>query len=124
MPGYITPSDLLLATLLQADPALSPAVFERNSEFAKIFNDASEHEPAFQQFRWNPDYKSSKRLDEALNRLDLAGMVVGENMPTKRFRLSKQAKNYKEQLWEMLDEASRDQITRVAEKLGTLIAQS
>ncbi len=116
MSKTLSKADLILVTLALADV---PHRMERGPALASVFDEASrEFADLYGEFAWNPDYEASKRLNEALNLLDLTGMVVGDNMPTRYFRLTKQAKEtYSKELLDALDRPQLDTIKEVAHRL-------
>ena len=118
----LTNADLLLVTLWKANP---DATFERNPDLARTLNEASEQVPIFHAFRWNPDYESSKKLNDSLNLLDLTGMIVGENMPTRRFKLAGQAKsNFAAHLFDSLEPEVKKAVEQVAENVRKVVSVS
>lgn len=122
MPKTLSKADLILVTLALADV---PNRMERGPILAKVFDEASrDFADLYGDFAWNPDYEASKRLNEALNLLDLTGMVVGDNMPTRYFRLTKQAKEtYSKELLGGIEGSQLDSIKTVAERLRKSLEQ-
>ena len=112
----ISNADLLLAVLVSSGTDR----FERSAELAELFNAAAESSPLFGAFRWNPDYQSSKKLNEALNTLDLSGMVVGDNMPTRHFRIPNQAKKFGPRILDKLSPEAQQQVAELADALSKL----
>ncbi|HEY8748235.1 MAG TPA: hypothetical protein VIM11_09690 [Tepidisphaeraceae bacterium] len=81
----IFPEDVLIATLHQVHQIASGIRIPNDQQLAAIFNDAAQkHRGVFQKFAWNPLYKHSTVLSDALQHIDLGGAIVRENAPTSK----------------------------------------
>jgi hypothetical protein len=99
--------------------------FESGPSLARVLDEASQSYEMYESFAWNPDYEASKRLNEALNLLDLTGMVVGENMPTQFFTLTGQAKKHQAgKILARLGKPERNIIRHVAEQIKESLSDS
>ncbi|HXE51926.1 MAG TPA: hypothetical protein VN541_02880 [Tepidisphaeraceae bacterium] len=123
----IFPEDVLIATFHQVGKNNEAIRIPNDQRLAKIFNDAAtQFGGVFRRFAWNPLYKHSTLLSDALQHIDLGGAIVRENAPTPKMYFTIAARTiseYGQGKLNKLSKRDRDAVSKIARRISDAFDQ-